>query len=210
MSTTMRGTIRTTARHGIARRAIRTTAIGLSGLALAMGAVGCSGSDDPAPDPAQQEPAAEQPADPEGTSEESTDDETAEDATDEESSDPAASDGGGDAAGEGDIEAAKERFVAFLQVVDDADYEAACGYTLDPSTDAPPVDETLQACVQGLESQLGSSGTVQPGTFDAIDPSMIEAEENADGSITVSIGGDPFPLPMVEHTDGQWYFTVEE
>lgn len=208
MSTTMRGTIRTTARRGIARRAIRTTAIGLSGLALAMGAVGCSGSDDPAPDPAQQEPADEQPADPEDTSEESTDDEASEEATDEGSSDPAASDGGGDGAADGDLTAPKERFVAFLQVVSNGDYEAACGFTLDPATGEPPVDTALDGCVEELESTVGAEGAIQPGTFDGLSASDVDAKQNEDGSVSVSLDGEEFARPLVEHTDGEWYFTV--
>lgn len=196
MSSTMRGTIRT-----VAQRAIRGTAVGLGGLALAVGAAACSGEEEPAAPTTEEQPAQqEEPAEEETTGEETTE---------ESSEDSAASDGGGDTAGEANLDGAKERFVEFLQVVDDGDYEAACGFTLDPTTGEPPAGETLQQCAESLEAEIGANGSIQPGTFDAVEPTMLQAEENADGAVTVIMGGEPFPLPMVEHTDGQWYFHIE-
>lgn len=198
MSTTMRTSFRTTVR-GTAQRAGRTAAVGLGGLALALGAAACTGGDEgPDSPPVNEETTeAEQTSEPaeEPTSEEPT----------EESS---ASDGGGDTElSEEELTAAKERFVSFIQVVDDPDYEAACGYMLDPATGEPPVGAQLTACAESLEQELGTSVDVEPGTFDALDASMVEASADASGTVTISFGGQTFPVPMIKHTDGQWYFT---
>lgn len=197
MSITMRGTVRTTA-----RTAVRTGAVTLGGLALALGAAACSGGDE------GTEPTTEEPAVTEETSEPA--EETSEEPSEETSSEPAASDGGGEAPGEEELTAAKERFIDFLQVIDDSDYEAACGFTLDPGTGQPPTGESLSSCAESLESEMSGVGTIQPGTFDAVDASMVGAEPNEDGTVTLTIGADQFPLPMIEHTDGQWYFTLQQ
>ncbi|MCT2261368.1 hypothetical protein M3F59_07000 [Brachybacterium muris] len=201
MSTTMRTSFRTAART-TAHRAGRTAAVGLGGLVLALGAAACTGGDE---EPAAP-PAAEETAEAEPTTE-LAEEPTSEEPTEESS----ASDGGGDAAvSEQDLTVAKERFVSFMQVVDDPDYEAACGYMLDPSTGEPPVGAELAACAESLEQELGSSVDVEPGTFDALDASMVEASADDSDAVTISFGGSQFPVPMTKHTDGQWYFTTPD
>ncbi|PZP17087.1 MAG: hypothetical protein DI611_03995 [Brachybacterium faecium] len=202
MSTTMRTSFRTAART-TAHRAGRTAAVGLGSLALALGAAACTGGDDEPASP----PAAEETTEAEPTTE-PAEEPTSEEPTDEPTEGSSASDGGGDAeVSEEDLTIAKERFVSFMQVVDDPDYEAACGYMLDPSTGEPPVGAELAACAESLEQELGSSVDVEPGTFDALDASMVEASADDSGAVTISFGGSQFPVPMTKHTDGQWYFT---
>lgn len=201
MSTIMRTSFRTAART-TARRAGRTAAVGLGGLVLALGAAACTGGDE---EPAAP-PAAEETAEAEPTTE-PAEGPTSEEPTEESS----ASDGGGDAeVSEEDLTVAKERFVSFMQVVDDPDYEVACGYMLDPSTGEPPVGAELAACAESLEQELGSSVDVEPGAFDALDASMVEASADDSGAVTISFGGSQFPVPMTKHTDGQWYFTTPD
>lgn len=198
MSTTMRISF-TTAARATAHRAARTAAIGLGGLALALGAAACTGGDDE-PDSA--------PVAPESTQAEQTTEPTEEPTSQEPTEESTASDGGGDAVvSEEELTVAKERFVSFMQVVDDADYEAACGYVLDSTTGAPLAGAALDDCAAGLEQEIGSTGNVEPGTFDALDASMVEASADDSGVVTISFGGSDFPVPMTEHTDGQWYFT---
>lgn len=187
------------------RRAARRTSIGLGALALAVGATACGGDDggDTAPeqDTGVEEPAAtaEEPAPSDGGGQS--------DAGGQELGSDA-SDGGGEtgAAGElsqEDLDAATDRFVGFLQVIDDHDFDGACAYLLDPATGETGEGDT--ECTDALEQELG--GMIQPGMFDQVEASMLEAEDNGDGTVTIGVMGDPFPLPMGQGEDGEWYVT---
>lgn len=202
MSTTMRTSFRTAART-TAHRAGRTAAVGLGGLVLALGAAACTGGDE---EPAAP-PAAEETAEAEPTTE-PAEEPTSEEPADEPTGESSASDGGGDAeVSEQDLTVAKERFVSFLQVVDDSDFEGACGFVLDPATGAPLAGAELAACAESLEQEIGSTVEGGAGAFDALDASMVDADVDDAGAVTLGIAGDPFPVPMIKHTDGQWYFT---
>src|SRR5699024_727597 len=116
------------------RTAVRTGAVALGALALAAGTASCSGDD------SDQDPAPEQ------TVEATAEPDPSQEPTAEEPDEQA---GDGEHSPE-DLQAAQERFIEFLQVVDDSDYEAACGFVLDPETEQPVGGEELDGCVEDL------------------------------------------------------------
>lgn len=187
----------------IMRRTVRGAATGLGALALVAGASACGsllgGDDEGGEDPATGE---EQPAEEDGG-------DAASDAGEDSTAEDGASDGGGDAAAEPIDEAglttAGDRFLEFLQTVDD-DTEKACGYFLDPSTAEPLSGDQIAVCGEELESSMGDS--VQPGMFDMVDRSMVAAEDNGDGTVRVLLDGDEFPFSMQQGSDGQWYLAM--
>lgn len=179
--------------HGIGHR----IAAGAGVLALALGAAACTGDED---EPPPSTPASTLPQDAPGTG------------TAEESA-PAPSDGGGQAAGspfsDEQLESASQRFVEGLQLLDDHDWEAACSFVLDPTTATAPVGERLQDCADGVEPALASySELLVPGRFDVIDPAMVEASDNGDGTVSLSLLGEPLDIPMVQGDDQEWYFSI--
>lgn len=179
--------------HGIGRR----IAAGAGLLALALSASACTGGD-PEPSPSPQTSTSPQDAPGPGTAEEST---------------PAPSDGGGEAAGspfsDEQLEAASQRFVEGLQLLDDQDWDAACALVLDPTTGTAPEGERLQECADGVEPALASySELLVPGRFDVIDTSMVEAVDNGDGTVSLSLLGEPLDIPMVQGDDQEWYFSI--
>lgn len=169
-----------TALRGRARRGATAAAA----LVLALGATACTGDDEqPAPTP----------------SAEST-------TTADESS--AASDGGAEVT-DADLTAATDRFLAFLRVVDDQDWESACGYVLDPETGTAPEGERLQSCADGAaEAMAEYEEVLAPGAFDSLDASMVRAEPGEDGTISLSLLEQEIDVPMVRGDDGQWYFSI--
>ena len=174
---------------------VRRAAVGVGAFVLALGAVACTGGDD------------EQSETPESTP-------TATDSPAEGSeATPSASDGGGERdAGpfsDEELEDASARFVDGLHRLDDQDWEAACGLVLDPSTGTAPEGERLQECTDGVEPAVAAYADVlEPGMFDAIEPSMVEATDNGDGTVSLSIGDQPVDIPMVQGDDDEWYFSI--
>ena len=179
--------------YGIGRRIAACS----GALVLALGAAACTGGDDePLPSPQSSTPPQDAPG--QGTTEESA---------------PASSDGGGETAGspfsDEQLEAASQRFVEGLQLLDDQDWDAACALVLDPATHAAPEGERLQDCVDGVEPALASSSELLvPGRFDVIDTSMVEAVDNGDGTVSLSLLGEPLDIPMVQGDDQEWYFSI--
>lgn len=165
-------------------RTARRGATTAAALVLALGASACTGDDEqPAPTP----------------SAEST-------TTADESS--AASDGGAEVT-DADLTAATDRFLAFLRVVDDQDWESACGYVLDPETGTAPEGERLQSCADGAaEAMAEYEEVLAPGAFDSLDASMVRAEPGEDGTISLSLLEQEIDVPMVRGDDGQWYFSI--
>ncbi|MDN6399639.1 MAG: hypothetical protein L0K01_04185, partial [Brachybacterium sp.] len=93
--------------------------------------------------------------------------------------------------------------------LDDQDWEAACGMVLDPTTSAAPEGERLQECIDGVESVIGDQAEqLEPGVFDAVDTSMIEASDNGDGTVSLSVLGNQLDIPMAPGEDGRWYLVV--
>lgn len=110
---------------------------------------------------------------------------------------------------EQDLEAASARFVEALRVLDDRDWESACGYVMDPGTGTAPVGERLQECTDGVEEGLaGHEDLFRPGTFDSLDPSLVTAHEQADGTVRLTVGEEELDIPMVRGTDGEWYLSI--
>ena len=182
-----------TRKQGIGRR----IAAGAGMLALALGAAACTGGED---EPPESPRASTSPQDAPGPA-------PAEEST------PAASDGGGQAAGspfsDEQLEAASQRFVEGLQLLDDQDWDAACALVLDPTTRTAPEGERLQECADGVEPALASySELLVPGRFDVIDTSMVEAVDNGDGTVSLSLLGEPLDIPMVQGDDQEWYFSL--
>lgn len=175
------------------RRALAVTA----GLALALGAAACTGADeDEDPSQGTTEPGA---ANEPGSGDESGG-----------ASEPA-SDGGGEHAplSDADLEAAASRFVEALQVLDDRDWETACGYVLDPATGTAPVDERLQQCTDSVaEGLAGYEEMFRPGTFDALEPSLVVAREAGHGTVRLTIAEQEMDIPMVRGTDHEWYLSI--
>lgn len=136
----------------------------------------------------------------------STDDST-DDAADD--SDDAADDSGTDTAAgdlsDEDLDAASQRFVDFMQVMDDGDGEAACAFFLDPQTDEPVTGKTLEMCGEMVTPQMEG---LEPGTMDILDASMVTAIDNGDGTVTIDMMGTEFPNPMAKASDGEWYLSL--
>jgi hypothetical protein len=173
---------RSPARSRVARRGAAVAAA----LALALGAAACTGDEEqPAPSPSSEAaPTAGEP----GTG---------------------ASDGGGQEVTEADLDAATDRFLGFLQVIDDQDWEAACGVVLDPDTGAAPEGERRQACADGAQEAMGEyEQLLEPGAFDALDASMVRAEPAEDGTISLSVLEQDIDVPMIRGEDGDWYLSI--
>ena len=169
--------------------------MGAGALLLALGAVGCTGGDEE-PDGQQASTTAESAG--EGSTASTT---------------PAPSDGGGEKAtspfSEEELGAASQRFVDVLQVIDDQDWEAACGFVLDPTTGKAPEGERLQECADGVEPAMaGHADQLQPGMFDGVEPSMVQASDNGDDTVSLSVMGEGLDIPMVQGQDGQWYLSI--
>jgi hypothetical protein len=177
------------------RRTVRGMATGLGALAIIAGTAACGGSGEGEEaaetgeqSATQEEPAAEEPA-----------------AEDEEG---AAEEGAAQEAGpvdEAGLTAAGDRFLEFITVLDDGDAEAACGFFIDPTTGEPVSGATLTQCGEALAPQMES---LEPGSMDIIDRSMVETADNGDGSVSVSMSGTDFPYSMVQGSDGQWYMSM--
>lgn len=170
-----------TALRGSARRCAAAAAA----LMLALGVAACTG-DEEQPDPtssAESTPTAD------GTG--------------------SASDGGGSEITDADLTAATDRFLAFLRVVDDTDWEGACEYVLDPETGTAPEGERLQDCADGAREAMAEyEEMIAPGAFDSLDASMVRAEPEDDGTIALSLLERDIDVPMIRGEDGQWYFSV--
>jgi len=171
--------------------------VGLGAVALVLSTAACTGGDEPDEST--------------GTSAEGTGD--GQDAGPASDSTPAPSDGGGESSSspfsDEELEAASQRFVDVLQVLDDSDWEAACAMVLDPSTGTSPEGDRLQECVDKAEPTLDEqAGTLQPGMFDAVDTSMIAASDNGDDTVSLSVLGEDLGIPMVPGADGRWYLVI--
>lgn len=187
------------------RGILRGSAAALGAMALVWGTAACTGEarEDLPPDEAS---GAEQ--------ESSPADDQAEGSSAPEVSAPgsqgALSDGGGESPySDQELAAASQRFVDVLQVLDDQDWEAACGMVLDPTTGTAPEGERLQECVDGVQPVIADQAeTLEAGTFDAVDPSMIEASDNGDGTVSLSVLGNDLAVPMTLGDDGSWYLVI--
>jgi len=102
-----------------------------------------------------------------------------------------------------------DRFLGFLGVIDDQDWEAACGYVLDPGTGAAPEGERLQQCADGARGAMADyEEMLEPGVFDQLDASMVQAEPADEGTISLSLLEQPVEVPMTRGDDGQWYLSI--
>jgi hypothetical protein len=214
--------------NSIMRRTVRGAATGLGALALITGASACGmlgGGDEGGEEPSVEQPAEDVGADDGAEGEESEGSEDAEssedgesegeDATTEDESDASGTDDaeGEDAAGDeaagpvdqAGLDAASQRFVDFIQVMDDGDGEAACAFFIDPTTDEPVAGETLTQCGEMIAPQMEA---FEPGSMDIVDVSMVEATDNGDGTVGISLGGSEFPYSMSQGEDGEWYMLL--
>lgn len=209
------------------RRTVRGTASALGALAIIAGASAC-GSLLGGGDEGEKSTSEEQPAEGEGSDEEAT---TAEEEASgaaegvasaeesgaaegetsaEETTTDSAAEGDDAAAGEAlsdeDIAAASERFVEFIHVLDDGDPVAACAFVVNPATGEPMTGDEATACGDGLAPSMEG---LEPGSMDVIDASMIEATDNGDGTVGITMGGTEFPYSMTKGSDGEWYVSVQ-
>lgn len=176
------------------RSTVRSTAVGAGVLALALGAAACTGGEE---EPDGQTSSASSTADAPQTSEEA----------------PQPSDGGGEKNtgpfSDEELGAAAQRFVDGLQVLDDQDWEAACGFVLDPTTGTAPEGDRIQDCADGVEPAFAShADLLEPGMFDAIEPSMVEVSDNGDGTVSLSVLGEQLDVAMTQGDDGLWYLSI--
>lgn len=125
---------------------------------------------------------------------------------------PAASDGGAAGASpfsDEELEDASARFVEVLRVLDDSDWEAACGMVLDPTTGTAPEGERLQQCVDGAEPAFAEhEDLLVPGRFDAVEPEMVTATDNGDDTVSLRLLEEEVDVPMVQGEDGRWYLSI--
>jgi hypothetical protein len=163
----------------------RCAAAAAAALVFALGVAACTG-DEEHPDPAP-----------------STKSTPADDGT------GSASDGGGAEITDSDLTAATDRFLDFLWIVDDRDWESACGYVLDPETGAAPEGERRQQCTDGARSAMADyEEMLKPGVFDQLDASMVQAEPADDGAIALCLLEQPVEIPMIRGDDGRWYLSI--
>jgi hypothetical protein len=178
------------------RSTARRAAAGAGALALIVGAAACTGGEDEPP-PAESSTTAA-PSDGGGQDARSA----------------APSDGGGTTDPgpftDQQLDAAAVRVIEALQVIDDQDWATACGFVLDPGTGTAPEGERLQACADAMSGSLGDvAAQLQPGTFDVLEPSMVDATDQGDGTVAVSIAGAALEdVPLVLGADGQWYLSI--
>ena len=165
-------------------------------LALLLGAAACTGPEEP----------------PSGGSSTVTDEGDGEDSTAPGPARPEdpRSDGGGESPfDQEELDAASQRFVDLLQVIDDQDWEAACGMVLDPRTGTAPEGARLEECADRVESVFAErTEPLAPGAFDALDATMVEAVDEGDGTVSLSVLGDVLDIPMVQGRDGLWYLSI--
>ncbi|ASK66987.1 hypothetical protein CFK39_00820 [Brachybacterium avium] len=171
------------------RSILRGTAAGMGAAALLWGATACTGGE-------------EEPAAAESSSSQQGGGSPGEDAQ--------PSDGGGETRfSDAELDAASQRFLDLLQVIDDHDWESACGMVLDPTTGSAPEGERLQDCVDGVEPVFAAQAELlEPGAFDALDASMIQASDNGDGTVSLSVLGNDLDIPMAPGDDGRWYLVI--
>lgn len=180
MSTTMRGVL-------------RGAVTGAGAVALLWGAAACTGAEE------------SQPADGGSTTTTAAE----QDGTTTDAGSATYSPDGRSPYSEEELRAASQRFVDLLHVLDDQDWQAVCSMVLDPATGTAPEGERLRECVGGVEPTLGERAEqLEPGTFDAIDVTMIEARDNGDGTVTLSVLGQDLDIPMAPGEDGRWYLLI--
>jgi len=176
------------------RSILRGAAAGAGAVALLWGAAACTGGEEQAPQPRPTTTSAEQPGGP---------------AEDPGTGGPASDGGGRSPFSDEELDAASERFADLLQVIDDQDWDAACGVVLDPTTGTAPEGERLRECADGAESAIGEHAEqLEPGAFDTIDASMVEARDNGDGTVSLSVLGEELDVPMAPREDGRWYLVI--
>lgn len=207
--------------NAVMRRVVRRTSLGLGALALAAGAAACGGDngeqDAPEQDPAIEEPAAQdegdlEPSDGDGQqSAEEGEGAEAPEASDGDEDDTSGEDDEGDESGSSteevpaeQIDAAKQRWVEFMQAVGSGDGAKACEYLLHPET-GETGDEDPE-CAETFEEELISQ--IEGGAYDELDASLVDAEDNGDGTVTIMLDGRPFPMVMTPGDDGAWYLTT--
>lgn len=179
------------------RSILQSAATGMGAVALLLGATACTGGE-------------EEPSGAESPSSQQDTPSTGEEPQPTEGSEGETSDGGGESPfSEAELDAASQRFLGVLQVIDDHDWESACGMVLDPTTGAAPEGERLQECVDGVEPVVGDQAALlEPGAFDAVDVSMIEASDNGNGTVSLSVLGNDLDIPMAPGDDSRWYLVI--
>lgn len=219
--------------NSIMRRTVRGTAAGLGALALIAGASACGaigdltgggeGGDDPsAEQPADEEDGGEsEGGEPEGAESEGSaeDGESSEGdgASTDESEDAEGDDAGGDTSEGGDeaagpiseeeLTTAGDRFYAFFEAIGAQDPEGACRLVIDYDTGEPAESDGLQTCVDSFDEEFG--GDFDPSAVDAIERSMIGAEDNGDGRASITMLDEPADMYMKKADDGQWYIEAD-
>ncbi|MEV0869500.1 hypothetical protein AB0I24_16390 [Brachybacterium paraconglomeratum] len=219
--------------NSIMRRTVRGTATGLGALALIAGASACGaigdltgggeGGDDPsAEQPADEEDGGEsEGGEPEGAESEGSaeDGESSEGdgASTDESEDAEGDDAGGDTSEGGDeaaspiseeeLTTAGDRFYAFFEAIGAQDPEGACHLVIDYDTGEPAESDGLQTCVDSFDEEFG--GDFDPSAVDAIERSMIGAEDNGDGRASITMLDEPADMYMKKADDGQWYIEAD-
>lgn len=219
--------------NSIMRRTVRGTAAGLGALALIAGASACGaigdltgggeGGDDPsAEQPADEEEGGEsEGGEPEGAESEGSaeDGESSEGdgASTDESEDAEGDDAGGDTSEGGDeaagpiseeeLTTAGDRFYAFFEAIGAQDPEGACRLVIDYDTGEPAESDGLQTCVDSFDEEFG--GDFDPSAVDAIERSMIGAEDNGDGRASITMLDEPADMYMKKADDGQWYIEAD-
>ena len=219
--------------NSIMRRTVRGTATGLGALALIAGASACGaigdltgggeGGDDPsAEQPADEEDGGEsEGGEPEGAESEGSaeDGESSEGdgASTDESEDAEGDDAGGDTSEGGDeaagpiseeeLTTAGDRFYAFFEAIGAQDPEGACRLVIDYDTGEPAEGDGLQTCVDRFDEEFG--GDFDPSAVDAIERSMIGAEDNGDGRASITMLDEPADMYMKKADDGQWYIEAD-
>ncbi|WP_010551636.1 hypothetical protein [Brachybacterium paraconglomeratum] len=219
--------------NSIMRKTVRGTATGLGALALIAGASACGaigdltgggeGGDDPsAEQPADEEEGGEsEGGEPEGAESEGSaeDGESSEGdgASTDESEDAEGDDAGGDTSEGGDeaagpiseeeLTTAGDRFYAFFEAIGAQDPEGACRLVIDYDTGEPAESDGLQTCVDSFDEEFG--GDFDPSAVDAIERSMIGAEDNGDGRASITMLDEPADMYMKKADDGQWYIEAD-
>lgn len=199
--------------NSIMRRTVRGTATGLGALALIAGASACGAIGDlTGGGEGGDDPSAEQPADEEDGESSEGDGASTDESEDAEGDDAGGdtSEGGDEAAGpisEEELTTAGDRFYAFFEAIGAQDPEGACRLVIDYDTGEPAESDGLQTCVDSFDEEFG--GDFDPSAVDAIERSMIGAEDNGDGRASITMLDEPADMYMKKADDGQWYIEAD-
>ncbi len=183
----------------------RAAALGLGGTAVAIALAACGGGGTVTADETTSAAAETTTASESATETESTEASASESAT--ESAAPETSEAAAPVT-EDDLNAAKQNWVDFYTAVGNKDYEGACRLVVLPGSKQPMTDDLVKQCAEGASSDPNVD-QISPELAAQVTPELLDARDNGDGTIMVSIQGQDMPYPNIKGDDGKWYLEAQ-